>query len=54
MLWLQSNRNEAEDEAALFSATDLAVALSSEADAAFRAHDRKRLEALYAEFASHV
>ena len=54
MLWLQSNRNEAEDEAALFSATDLAVALASEADAAFRAHDRKRLEALYAEFASHV
>lgn len=54
MLWLQSNRNEAEDEAALFSATDLAVALASEADAAFRARDGKRLEALYAEFASHV
>ncbi len=54
MLWLQSNRSEAEDEAALASATDLAVALASEAAASFRACDSKRLEALYAEFASHV
>ena len=54
MLWLQSSRSEAEDEAALVSATDLAVALATEAEAAFAARDGKRLEALYAEFASHV
>lgn len=54
MLWLQSSRSEDEDEAALSSATDLAVALASEADAAFRAQDSKRLETLYAEFAPHV
>lgn len=54
MLWLQSNRSEAEDEAALSSATDLAVAVAAEADAAFRARDPARLAALYAEFAPHV
>lgn len=54
MLWLQSNRGEAEDEAALTSATDLAVALAAEAEAAFRLRDGKALAALYAEFASHV
>ena len=54
MLWLQSDRSEAEDEAALDAATDLAVALASEAGAAFRARDGKRLESLYAEFAGHV
>lgn len=54
MLWLQSNQGEAEDEAALVSATDLTVALATEADAAFRDRDAKRLEALYAEFAPHV
>lgn len=54
MLWLQSNRSEAEDEKALEAATDLAVALAAEADAAFRDGDAARLAALYAEFASHV
>ena len=54
MLWLQSKRSEDEDETALLSATDLAVALAAEADAAFRTEDRARLTALYAEFASHV
>lgn len=54
MLWLQSHRGEAEDEAALASATELAVALAAEATTAFRAQDGKRLEALYAEFAPHV
>ena len=54
MLWLQSKRSEDEDETALLSATDLAVALAPEADAAFRTQDRARLTALYAEFASHV
>ena len=54
MLWLQSNRGEAEDASALKAATDLAVALAAEADAAFRDNDAARLAALYAEFASHV
>lgn len=54
MLWLQSNRSEAEDASALEAATDLAVALAAEADAAFRDNDAARLAALYAEFASHV
>ena len=54
MLWLQSNRSEAEDEKALEAATDLAVALAAEADAAFRDKDYTQLATLYAEFASHV
>ena len=54
MLWLQSNRSEAEDEKALEAATDLAVALGLEADAAFTAKDNTALATLYAEFASHV
>ncbi|MES2432653.1 MAG: hypothetical protein V4586_02355 [Pseudomonadota bacterium] len=54
MLWLLSNQGEAEDEAALASATDLTVALATEADAAYRDRDVKRLETLYAEFAPHV
>jgi len=54
MLWLQSNRSEAEDEKALEAAIDLAVALAVEADAAFGNKDTMALAALYAEFASHV
>ena len=54
MLWLQSNRSAVEDEKALEAATDLAVALAAEADAAFRDKDTPRLASLYAEFASHV
>ena len=54
MLWLQSNRSEAEDDKALEAATDLAVALAVEADVAFRAKDTIALATLYAEFASHV
>lgn len=54
MLWMQSNRSEADDEAALGSATGLAVAVATEADAAFVAQDSSRLAALYAEFAAHV
>ncbi len=54
MLWMQSNRSVADDEAALASATDLAVAVATEADAAFVAQDSSRLAALYAEFAANV
>ena len=54
MLWLQSDRAEVEDEAALDAATDLAIALAPEADLAFRRQDAMGLETLYAEFAAHV
>ena len=54
MLWLQSDRSEVEHEKALEAATDLAVALAAEADAAFRDKDYTQLATLYAEFASHV
>ena len=54
MLWLQSDRSEAEDDKALEAATDLAVALAVEADAAFTARDNTALATLYDEFASHV
>lgn len=54
MLWLQSSRSEVEDEKALEAATDLAVALAAEADAAFCERDHPRLASLYAEFAPHV
>ena len=54
MLWLQSQRSEVEDEKALEAATDLAVALAAEADAAFRDKNAPQLATLYAEFASHV
>lgn len=54
MLWMQSNRTEADGEEALASATDLALAVATEAEAAFVAHDSSRLAALYAEFAAHV
>lgn len=54
MLWLQSSRSEAENKDALDAATDLAVALAAEADAAFRDKDAARLATLYTEFASHV
>ena len=54
MLWLQSQRPEAEDEAALDAATDLSVALADTIAAACLARDQAALAALYAEFASHV
>jgi hypothetical protein len=54
MLWLQSNRCEAEDETALASATDLALAVAAEVDAAIASRDSLKLSALYAEFAANV
>jgi hypothetical protein len=54
MLWLQSNRSEAEDVVALASATDLALVVATEADAAFCGRDNAKLSALYAEFSAHV
>lgn len=54
MLWLQSKRPEAEDEAALDAATDLSVALAADVCKACSARNHADLAALYTEFASHV
>ena len=54
LLWLQSERPEDEDEAALDSAADLAMVLAPDVTAACAARDATRLAALFAEFASHV
>jgi hypothetical protein len=54
MLWLQSQRPEAEDEAALDAATDLSVALASDVSKACIESNKAGLATLYTEFASHV
>lgn len=54
MLWLQSHRPEAEDEAALDSATELSVALAADVSKACTDRNHADLAALYAEFSSHV
>jgi len=54
MLWLQSERSEDDNEAALDAATDLAVALVGEVTIASAARDTDRIEALYTKFAAHV
>ncbi len=54
MLWLQSQRPEAEDEAALDAATELSVALAADVSKACIAGNHPDLAALYTEFASHV
>lgn len=54
LLWLQSERPEEEDEAALDSAADLARVLAADIAAACAARDAARLAALFAEFAAHV
>lgn len=54
MLWLLSERPEAEDEAALDAATDLALAVAPDVAAAVAAGDAARLQRLFAEFAAHV
>lgn len=54
LLWLQSNRSEDENEEALKAATDLAVALAPEVDAACIARDPVRIGSLYSRYAAHV
>lgn len=54
VLWLQADRSEEEDEAALDSATDLAAALAAEVSAAVMARDHARLAALQDKYSSHV
>ncbi len=54
MLWMQSDRSEDENEAALAAAADLAVALAGDVGRAASARDAGLLAALFAEFAAHV
>ncbi len=54
MLWLLSERSEQENQAALESATDLAVALSDEVVSGCRARDAAKIEALLRTYACHV
>ena len=54
LLWLQSQRPEVEDEAALTSATELSVALVSDITAACKTRNAATLAALFSEFSAHV
>lgn len=54
LLWLQSNRSDAENEEALHAATDMAVALAPDVARACGDRDAPRIAALYARYAPHV
>ena len=54
LLWLQSARSDAENEAALDAATDLALAISPEVVGACAAGDAARLAALFDQYVPHV
>lgn len=54
MLWLQSDRSEEENEAALGSATDLSAVLAAEISEACAVRDGRRLAELQGKYAGHV
>ncbi len=54
VLWLQSNRSETEDEAALSAAIDISIAISVDIGKAFLSRDQTALAALFSEFIRHV
>ncbi len=54
LLWLQSDRAQEDDDAALEAAVTLAVALSTDVRAAVEGADLDRLARLFDEFADHV
>lgn len=54
LLWLQSQRSDDENEAALLSAADITQAKSVEVTAAIRANSKERIAALYRKYISHV
>lgn len=54
LLWLQSDRPEAEDRASFEAAVDLAHAIRQDVLSACKARDQSRLSALYSEFIDHV
>jgi hypothetical protein len=54
LLWLQSPRQEDDQEEALLSAVDLSVILANQIEAGCRARDIEAIGALYAKYASNV
>jgi hypothetical protein len=54
LLWLQSSRSEAENEAALDSAADITRAKSTEIAAAIQANSKDAVAALFGKYVSHV
>lgn len=54
MLWIQSERSEAENALVLDAATDMAVACASEVSAALLGRDKVRIEELFARYVPHV
>lgn len=54
LLWLQSSRSEAENEAALDSAADITRARSAEISAAVQSNSKDAVAALFRKYVSHV
>jgi hypothetical protein len=54
ILWLQTNRTDDENEAALAAATDIAVVLAADVNTAFAARDTDAIQDLYMRYAAHV
>ncbi len=54
ILWLQSDRTDADNETVLTAATDMAVALAAEVAQAFEKRDSAQIAALYAKYVPHV
>ena len=54
MLWLQSDRSDNENEAALMAASDMAVAMASQISAAVTQKSTDQIAALFRKYVSHV
>lgn len=54
LLWLQSQRQEDDQEAALLSAVDLSLALAPQIDAACRARNVEGIDLLYSKYVANV
>jgi hypothetical protein len=54
LLWLQSPRDEADQEIALMSAIDLSLVIAQQIVTACKARDASALSALYAKYADNV
>lgn len=54
LLWLQSDRSDSENEAALEAAADIALARAAEVEATVRSRDKALVAALYRRYVAHV
>lgn len=54
LLWLQANRTDDENEAALEAATDMAVVLAADINTACAARDTGAIQDIYRRYAAHV